>query len=894
MTNDPITSLGYWLRRRRLALDLTQAELAARVGCSESAIRKIESDERRPSAQVAQQLATVLGIAAKEQALFLQVARGDKSPERLAALDAPTFTPTARSPTLPLPTTAPPITNSIRPLALRLPSPTTACIGRDGERHEIAQILSQPACRVLTIIGPGGIGKTRLALAVAADQDAAYNGQVYFVGLAALLSPKLLAQTVASTIGFDFTGQGEPERQLLAYLRNKRLLLLLDNVEHLLHPAGDVAAGEDIGTLLAEWSERAPDLKILATSREPLGLPGEWLFTLQGLTVPPAGNNQPPAGEVVYGSVALAVQCARRVQPDFAPSPATYADLARICRLVDGMPLGIELATAWGRTLSYREIAVEIENNIDFLAANRRDLPARHRSLRATFDYSWQLLNADERRVLSRLTVFVGTFSREATRTVAQATLPVLAALVAKSLVRRMDATVDGAVERGGTRYELHELVRQFAVAKGQADPVDQGETQARHALYFAQLALNEATTLPSANQKAALQRLTLELANIRQAWGWLVTQGAADWLLRLAWPLWYFFELRNAFQEGEALFQQGQEALRTRQRTDSEPLLTSAWAALLTHQAFFAFRQGRTEQALSWLTAAVAQLRRDSAAAALIDALWAYGAVCWFLGKFEAAATALHEALTLSRTHPLPWQQAVNPTFLGIVLYEQGAYTESYQLLHEGLTLARALGDPRPIAFAGSFLSRTAQALGRYGEMMELLHEGLRLARESGDRFGMGVALEQLALGSHALGQLTEGSQFLAEGVQLYREIGDSWSLARLLTYAGNLALEQGDHTAAEQAFREALHLAVEANVPPNALDALVGLAALRTQQGDDLAALVLVETVLHHPAATQVARQRTRQLQQALTARLSADQVAMAQKQAEAARWSGLWTKL
>jgi tetratricopeptide (TPR) repeat protein len=407
---------------------------------------------------------------------------------------------------------------------------------------------------------------------------------------------------------------------------------------------------------------------------------------------------------------------------------------------------------------------------------------------------------------------------------------------------------------------------------------------------------VQEEPILHGPDQQVALQRLTVELGNLQQAWAWAAAQGWAQELRNAARSLWYVFELRNHFQEGEATFGHAQERLQAR-RTAGLPADTAieiAWANLLTYQAMFAFRQGRTAYAKPLLRDAVHCLRSYDDPAALDDALWVYGAVCMFLGEFEEALGALDEARTLRGALQRPWSLVLNHMIQGVIRYEQGNYEESYRLLSEAWKLARPLGDPRHLPFVSRFLSRTAQALGRHTEMVELLQEGLRLAQESGDRFARALALEQLAQGNLILRQVAETERYLAEALALYQEIGDRWSHSRLLNFAGMLALERGDEVTAQQIFAQAFQIAVEGNTPPNALDALVGLATLRTNTGETLSAYTLAAAICHHPASTHQARDRAVQLQQSLAPQLTAAQVVTAQAQAQSAIASGAWVRL
>ncbi len=377
-----------------------------------------------------------------------------------------------------------------------------------------ASSLSDPNCRLLTLVGPGGIGKTRLAIETAAQSQAVFADGVFFVPLAPVSSTRFIIPVIADAIGFSFQGAGQtdPQTQLFNYLKEKQVLLLIDNLEHLLIEEGIL--------VLAELLTNAPRVKFLATSRESLGLQGEWVFSVRGLPIP---DNEFGPESVRNTSVELFLQRARRADVGFNATTDDYPMIVRICRLVDGTPLGIELAAAWVRALSCAEIAQEIERGLDFLHVSTRDLPVRHRSMRAVFDHSWKLLTEEEQGVLLQLSVFQGGFQREAAKQVAGAKLPALSSLVAKSLVHR---SAEG-------RYDLHELIRQFAAEHFAEHPEDQAAAKTRHSNYFlTYFALAEARLCSSA-QPETLSELISELDNFRGAWDWAVRIGKFEWIER-------------------------------------------------------------------------------------------------------------------------------------------------------------------------------------------------------------------------------------------------------------------------------------------------------------------------------------------------------------------------
>jgi transcriptional regulator with XRE-family HTH domain len=410
-----------WIKLRRKQLDLTQAELAERACCSVFALRKIEAGERRPSKQLAGMLAKALEIREEDHATFIKVARGELGIEKLLVLDHTS-----------IPLAAP------ETLKGNLPRLLTPFVGREPELTALAGLLRDPQCSLLTIVGPGGIGKTRLAIEAARQSSDLFPGGTWFIPLVSLNSPDLIVSAIADGLGFKFQDPTNLQEQLFRYLHLKKALLVLDNAEHLVAGAG----------VLGELLKECPQIKLVVTSQARLNLLSEWVFDIQGLPVPQ--NNQ--AKEITdFSSVALFLQCGRRVQADFMLRDEDRPWVIKICQIMEGMPLGIELSSAWISLLTCEEIAKEIEQSLDFLSVSMGDLPERHRSIRATLEHSWKLLNAEERLILCRLSVFRGAFSRQAAQAVCGASLANLSSLKHKSLRYRIDHS----------NYGLHEIIRQ-------------------------------------------------------------------------------------------------------------------------------------------------------------------------------------------------------------------------------------------------------------------------------------------------------------------------------------------------------------------------------------------------------------------------------------------------
>ncbi|RME98408.1 MAG: XRE family transcriptional regulator, partial [Chloroflexi bacterium] len=415
-------SFGKWLQRRRKAEDLTQKQLAERAFCSLNTIKKIETDQRRPSRQLAQSLGAALRLPPEQVEIFIECARGLRPVDHLAEAMARK----GEGGMVALP-------HRLSPAPL--PQPATPLLGREVEMASLTDLLAHSW--LVTIIGPGGMGKTRLALA-AAHQQQALGRNVVFVSLAELESAAHLATAVAQALGLEPGARLPAEAQILQFLPAQKLLLVLDNFEHLLDGAG----------LLLTIRQAAPGVMFLVTSREPLQLPGEQLYPLSGLACP-----LPDSGEEVdrFPAAQLFLQSARRLIPDLAI--ADPAPLLRLCQLTEGMPLALELAAGWTNTLTLSDIVAELEKSLDILRRSRPGHIGRHHSIRVVFDATWQLLPPAERKAFARLSVFRGGFTRETAAAVAHISLPHLSALTGRRWL---------ALDYGNGRYHIHELLRQY------------------------------------------------------------------------------------------------------------------------------------------------------------------------------------------------------------------------------------------------------------------------------------------------------------------------------------------------------------------------------------------------------------------------------------------------
>ena len=726
---------GEWLKRRRKQLDLTQEELARRADCSVFALRKIESGERRPSKQLAGLIARSLGIPVEEQANFIRVARGELNLERLSSPDGAPSTRGTRD--------LPPVLPTIR-----LPVMTTPFIGREPELAGLSRMLQDPRCRLLTITGHGGIGKSRLAIEVASRDADQFSDGVFFVPLAALNSSAFLVPAIADALSFRFGGKTEPRLQLLGYLGDRKLLLVLDNAEHLLDEVG----------LFLEILEHSQGVKLLVTSHERLNLLSEWVFEIQGLEVPPIEGDAPLG---TYSSVALFLQSARRVRADFNPVGEEQLWMRRICRMMEGMPLGIELAAAWVGMLTCEEIAREIERNLDFLSVSMRDLPERHRSLRAMLDHSWNLLGVEEKAVLRRLAVFRGGFRREAAQEVAGATLALLSALMSKSFLHK----------RTADRFDLHEIIRQYGLEKLKASGLCEA-TFDRHLAYLVALAEQALGGLRGPQQSEWFNRLEEELDNMRAAMSWSfgssTTPERVECGLKLIITTTRFWQGRGLFREAVQWLERGLQAdASISPKIRANALSTAGW--LLTWDDCL-----RARTMLQESIALYRQLNDEPGLARGLDIL---GDITWYYGDFATARASYEESLALFRKHGDPCNIGLSLYSAGRLYVDYGYFAEAEVLLNEGLSLLQSIPDWRGIAMSLNGLGRLALLQGDLETALMHFCEALRLNKELGHKLAMTECLQELAVVALKMGQESRAIQLLSAATMLREDLGISFA---------------------------------------------------------------------------------------------------------------------
>jgi predicted ATPase len=642
-------------------------------------------------------------------------------------------------------------------------------------------------------------------------------------------------------------------------------LLVLDNFEHVLTDPGCI-------TLVGELLRGAPALTVLVTSREPLNVQQEWVFDVHGLPLPISSD----ADALDASSAAqLFRQRAEQVGGNVMATADEREAIWQICRLVEGLPLGLELAAAWVRTLSCQEIAQEIQRNVDILATSARDVATRHRSMRAVFEHSWALLSSEEQRALRRLAVFQGGFGRDAAEQVAGASLAQLSGLVAKSLLRRTKVG----------RYDLHNLVRQYALDYLRQDEQEAAVTRRQHGRYYAALLERHGAAFKGPDQPAVVAELLAELANIRLAWDWAATNRRAAELSQAADTLFWLYESQSNCREGVPLFGQAVQSLESdvgvALAADQQPAQRLALGQVLSYQGFCCFRNGQHPHGRALLERSRDLLEPMAGTpperAALSNTLAFLGIIIYRMGEYPEGRRLLEEALAIKRALDDRWGTALCLRQLGLAAYAQGEYHAAYRLLSESLAICRAMGNQWSMAFSLNFLGTIAHALGAYAEAEQLLHEALAISQALADRFSSATALNGLGMVQQALGHGQAAHDFFQQSITIWRAIGDQGNLAQTLNQLGQSLLMQADWEAARRCFAEALAVARAAQIAPVVLDALLGMAALRTQAGAHAAALELVLHILLDPAGSHITHQRAGQLQAELAAQITDDQRAV-----------------
>ena len=760
-----------------------------------------------------------------------------------------------------------------------LPHEPTPFVGRESEIADLDELIVNPDCRLLTLVGPGGIGKTRLALRMAQQQVGAFADGVYFVSLAALSSAELLPSAIADELGLIFQDRLDLREQFLNYLKDKEMLLVLDNLEHLMAEVG----------LLAEILRRSLKVVLLVTSRERANLREEWVYAVSGLTYPDLEieNTGDPYGALEgCSAIELFIQSAQRTNRHFSPSEAELPCVVRICQLVEGMPLGVELAAAWVQVQSIEKIAQELEHDVELLSTRLHGFPERQRSIWATFDHSWHLLSDEERELFARLSVFRGGFQRDVALEVADAAPVSFLALVDKSLIRQVSSD----------RFDMHELLRQYAAERLQAEPQDFEHAQTRHMQVFAAYLQSREANLTGVDQKQALQEIAIEIENARQAWQFAVACGKVKEAGQCLECLYQFFNVRSRFQEGIDLFAQAVD--RWRDDPAWENIVAKAMSrqgALYRHLGFYeesrrcleqsleishrwgeeresafalinlakvAVNQGDYQEVAELADHGLALSRKDEDSWGVASSLYLLGLVRFRTGDVAGAEARFGESLAIARKSRNPRLILSPLNGLGDIACHHGDYAKAQAAFEECIRLSRELNAPFDTAVHLNNLGTVSHVLKNYAEARANYEESLTLCRQIGDLQGQAIALSNLGEIAYVLGNLREAYQFNEEGLALGRTIQDQWTILACLNNLGEIACAMGHIGEARNYFAEALRIASETQTNTMIINILVNLAAFYAEQDQMARAAMLLGLGCVHPAAEQATQKKSARL--------------------------------
>lgn len=730
-----------------------------------------------------------------------------------------------------------------------LASATTRFVGREVELAHIDAWLDEPNGRLLTIIGPGGIGKSRLAQEAARAHLGEFADGVYYVSLVPYTDTAQVITAVSESIGLPLSGKEEPATQLSNHLQTREMLLVLDNLEHLLTPT--------LLTLLTQLIEKAPDLRLIGTSRQRLHLQAEALLDLRGLPYPTISQHTLDH----FPAIQLFVNRVQQIKRNFRLDEQGTA-VVQLCQLVDGLPLALELAATWTRVLSVAEIVAEIQTGLDALTSTLHDIPERHRSLHAVIESSWQMLHTVEQTLFRKLAVFRGGFTRAAAEQVAQATLPQLMALVDHSFLR-LD---------GDQRFRRHPLLLQFAQAQLANHPHEQTEMETAHAAFFADFVQSRETALHGVTAPEVLAVIAADLENMRKAWQWALSPINIGLLDKMITGIGRFFSDKSRNLEGSVFFESSLNVINTQPETAfSQPIIAKI----------------KVELGRFW---------HDT-------------------GRFAEAETILKEAYRLNRQHQLVSNQIACLRQLGIVIADQGRWQEAHTYLAEALPLCKQAGDEDQILLVLNALGNLSISTGNYTQARTYFDEAMALAQAAGNTLRIAILHSNIAIIDNREGSPREAIrqwQLAQQGfVQLNHEVGlanthhnIAMAYTRLAAYdealasiqaanalhkkvghkrgmAGGLAVmgsiygKMGKRREARRHYYDSLQMAQEVGVTWVALGALVDIGELEMSYGNMAQALRLLAFATHHPAIEADSLQKAQKLLDELAAELPEEMI-------------------
>ena len=718
-----------------------------------------------------------------------------------------------------------------------LPKHQTPFIGRNLELMEIQQhLLEDPDCRLLTILGPGGMGKTRVASETAARMGEYFKDGVFFIPLRSISDPELIIPAVSDVLEIGPSATDDPLAKLLDHLQDKEILLVLDNFEHVL----------DAALVLIDILDHAPGIKLLVTSRHALSVYGELVYPLSGLPYP---QDTEFTQNESYGSVQLFAEHASRVRRGFSLSENLRA-VMRICRLVEGIPLAIELAASWSRTLSPDQIAAEIQSNIEFLATRMRNVEEGHRSMQAVFDQSWSLLTRAEQSVFMRLSVFRGGFVPDAAKQVAAASLMVLSSLADKSLVR---------IEANG-RYQIHELLRQFGEERMASAREEFDRLRDLHCSYYSDYVHQRLPGLVGGNQQQNLSEIMDEIHNIRAAWQWAIDQHNLPAIQDLLHGLDAYLQYQSRYLEGIKVFEKASSSIQPLEESNDRDYIL---AQLLDYQGWFNVRLGQLDQAAQAFEVSHSLYKQLSPELSpplgiATDPLIGITLVTTMSGNYDQAISIGEQA----RENNLALDDRRNLTFTYYTLISaylaKGEFDLAHQSAERAFKLAEEYQDHWFMAYVLNEWGNVSRAMGRYSEAKDRYLSSYDIRESFNDPEGMAVALYHLGRIAVLEHEYLEAKGLYQHSLSIYQEISDQGGLASSLAGLGEVSCHLGDIESARQHLIDALQISGEMQHIPLTLTILICIAELYWQSGNPERAIEILSFVNSSDASDKETREQ------------------------------------
>ena len=719
---------------------------------------------------------------------------------------------------------------------MELPTPSTTLFGREHELQQIAQHLDEPDHRLVTLVGPGGIGKTRLGLEAARRYGDRTKDGAVFIDLQPIEDADLVVQALADSINLSIQNKEMGIEQIARFLEGKETLLFFDNFEQVI----------DAATVIGRLLDMSPGTTALVTSRSPLRISQEWLLHVDGLPVPRANR---PRSSAESASMLLFLDRARQVRPDLSIE-REQAAIEQICRLADGMPLAIEIAASWTRVLDCSEIASEIERSRQFLASGMRDVPERHRSIEAIFDQAMQMLVEHEQQVFDRLSVFRGGFTRGAAETVAGANLAVLSSLVDRSLIR---ATADG-------RYRIHELVRQFGADKLAKNEDEQAAAEAAHSSYYMKMLSDLHHDIAVSRQLETANMLDPERENINVAWRYAVKHVHADSVSSATDAMGMFIQYRGRYAVGGQVFSAAIERFRQAEQTAQ---VQRALAYMLVQNGWFNLRQGRldaSEESLIESQELHDKLGMIPMKGFGMDPELARAYVTSTRGDIAGAVQLANEGLERAIEQDNVQHRALAHQLLGHLAIRQGDLKTGRDHVQQALTACHELEEKWFIGYCHNELGEVEVAEGNHEEANQHFRSSLAISDEFGDRASIGLSQVYLGEVATLTRNFEEARRYFDESKEAYRQLGDRGGVARADSGLGVLAVAVANYPTASKHLRAVLDAAVDMDFVAMILDAIAGIGELGLKTDQKESGRKLLSFALGHPSSESRTRTRVR----------------------------------